>query len=266
LEPRHQASALCFPATHWTAIGDAADPDWAAARTALGRLVEVYRPALRAYLLAIKRIDASHADDLLQDFISTKFLEADLAATAKRGKGRFRTFLLTCLDRFLASEYRRLNTRKRGGGPARQVDAGILDLCCSTTPDPAHAFELAWARELLREVTRRMQAHCEETHQPAVWGIFECRILRPILEAESPVEYSRLARQFGLRSPMQAANALLTARRMFQRLLRETVAEYARSEAEIPDEIEDLHAILAGNGALRAVAKGRVTPSGNMSI
>ncbi len=57
--------------------------------------------------------------------------------------------------------------------------------------------------------------------------------------------YDDLVRQNGFSSPVRAANALVTAKRMFTRVLRAVISEYQGDEAEIDSEIDDLHKILA---------------------
>ena len=52
--------------------------------------------------------------------------------------------------------------------------------------------------------------------------------------------------RLGFTSPIQAANAVFTVKRMFERFFREVVAEYAASPDGIEQEIHELHAILAG--------------------
>jgi len=76
-------------------------------------------------------------------------------------------------------------------------------------------------------------------------GVFECRLLAPALEGTDPVDYGELVRRFGLQSPSQASNVLVTAKRMYARTLRGVVAEYSGDAAEIEAEIGDLHRILA---------------------
>jgi hypothetical protein len=46
--------------------------------------------------------------------------------------------------------------------------------------------------------------------------------------------------KFGFRSPSQAFNILGTAKRMFKRHLRAVIAEYARDEKEVAEELRAL--------------------------
>jgi transcriptional regulator with XRE-family HTH domain len=75
--------------------------------------------------------------------------------------------------------------------------------------------------------------------------VFEGRVLAEALQ-ERPLAYEALAERYGLRSPAQAANLLVTAKRMYARLMRSAVGEYERDEAEVDEEIRDLRRILAG--------------------
>lgn len=246
--PAEQGSGI-FPPTHWTMIGRAGNADGPAAREALARLLEIYVPALRVHLVSFKRLDPTAADDLVQSFVAAKILESSLIAGADRSRGKFRTLLLTSLDRFVISERRKQSAAKRGGNKLPAIDATEIDIPDSGSTPPCRAFDVAWARELLAEVLRRMRRECEESGRADLWTVFEGRLLQPLLNDAAPVEYDELVHRFGYASPTQAANALVTAKRTFQRVLRAAVAEYARSPEEIDEEIQDLWSVLAQSGA-----------------
>lgn len=249
MRPDESGVSQPFPVTQWTMVGRAGDPDPAGSRAALAQLLHLYMPALRSHLVTVKRIPATQADDLLQSFVTAKFLESNLAAAADRKRGKFRTLLLTSLDRFLISEHRRAAAIQRGGGKLFDVDPAEMQIEDTAQVSPSSAFEIAWARELLSVVLRRMRSECEQSGRPETWAVFDCRLLQPVLGRAPAREYGELVREFGFQSPTQAANILVTAKRMFQRLLKAAVAEYATSEEEIEEEIRDLCAILARGGA-----------------
>jgi RNA polymerase sigma-70 factor (ECF subfamily) len=213
-----------------------------AGREALERLLSCYLPALRAHLVFSKRLSTEDADDVLQDFVVGKILERDLIARADQELGKFRTFLLTALDRFLLNRIRALGAKKRATAGA----AALGDRAEQVADDGvANSYELAWARQVIAETVERMRADCQSSGRADVWDLFECRVLGPILENAEPVEYAELVRRFGFRSPSEASNVLVTAKRMYARLLRSVVAEYARDAAETESEIDELHRILA---------------------
>src|SRR5258706_2262080 len=102
-----------FTTTHWSVVvtaGASASPD---ADKALDRLCHVYWRPLYAFVR--RRGYAAHdAQDLTQEFFA-RLLEKDFLRAVDRSKGKFRSFLLAALEHFLANEWRRANTQKRGG-------------------------------------------------------------------------------------------------------------------------------------------------------
>jgi DNA-directed RNA polymerase specialized sigma24 family protein len=236
-----------FPETSWTAIGEvwAEGPD--GPRHALGALLQRYMPALRARLVIEKGIAPDKAGDLLSGFTADKILERNLISRADRSRGRFRTFLLTALDRYVVDEHRAAAAEKR-----KPADGAVVSLnglgdqeLPRNSDDPSAASEVAWAREVLAEAIRRMEAQCRTDDRPELWEVFRCRVLDPALEGADPLPYDKFVSTFGMKTPVQAANALVTAKRLFARLLKSVVAEYADGAAA-DQEIADLRAILAG--------------------
>jgi RNA polymerase sigma-70 factor (ECF subfamily) len=239
--PEERRDEECsFPSTQWSLVDRATAGDTVARRRALGDLLTRYMPALRAHLVLNKRIDRERADDLLQGFITSKVLEQGLISRANPDRGRFRSLLLTSLNNYVIDVYRH-----------QTATPSALSLSESDRLPPSSdsdirsdVFDVAWARELLGDVLRRMQAECERNRRPDIWGIFESRIVAPILDNADTLPYEQLVQRFGFRSPTQAANALVTAKRMFVRILRSVVAEYAGASA-VDAEIRDLQQILA---------------------
>lgn len=230
-----------FPTTQWSLVDRAAGSDAKERQRALGDLLQRYLPALRAHLVVRKHMDRERADDLVQGFIASKVLEQGLIARANPDKGRFRALLVTSLNNYVIDMYRhQANTPHPFSLNASDATPALGD-----TESPSNVFDVAWARELLQETLRRMRMDCERTGRMDIWGIFECRILGPILENASTLPYEQLVARFGFRSPTQAANALVTAKRTFARTLRAVVGEYAGDPDAIESEIRDLQEILS---------------------
>lgn len=227
-----------FPSTRWSQVAAAGQESPAGDRPLLGRLLQRYLPALRAHLTGRRwHLAPDQADDLLQGFLLKKVVERNLIAQADRNKGRFRTFLLTVLDRYVGDELQRKRLPEVPWGddhPDRQ-------------PCADDAYDQAWARLVLEDVLQRMRAECEASGQEEIWGVFDCRVVSPSLDDVPPLAYEELVRRFGFKSPIQAANALTTAKRKFRRILEAVVAEYAE-EGNEAEEIEELKKIL-GDGA-----------------
>jgi RNA polymerase sigma-70 factor (ECF subfamily) len=214
-------------------------------RRTLEALVKQYLPALRSYLMARRRIGRHEADDLLQGFLAGKVLEQQILCRADRTRGKFRTFLMTALERYAISEWRKESAARRtpAGGPASPL--GELAEDQHPAPEAADLFDLEWAKQAVEVAVGRMRRECRSGARQALWGVFEARVLRPALRDEEPVPYERLVPELGLGTAEQAANLLASAKRMFARNLREVAAEYADDEADAEEELRRLRSVLA---------------------
>lgn len=228
-----------FPSTHWSQVGKISDTSSQDRIQALENLLRAYLPAMRSFLVYARKIDPSVAEDILQSFLTRKVLEEGILAKAQAIRGSFRAFLSTSLRNYASNC---LKSPKWAGLPQTHVDS-VLDLY-SQSAEPADVFDIEWARQLLGQAVQTMKEHCVAIGRPDIWGVFEVRILKTCLGNEPPVSYDTLVEQFGFRSPAQASNVLVTANRMFIRILRTIVGSYEKSEAEIDEEILDLKRIL----------------------
>jgi len=214
----------------------------------MGELLARYLPALRAHLLHRKRLTPEQVDDLLQSFIAEKVLERNLIGRAQRGRGKFRTFLCTALDNYVLNKLRDQSARKRQPASllslAEQDDHDMR----RASSDEVDVFDIAWARELLRESLRRFREECASSGRLDICAIFDGRIVRPLLDGAEPTSYEQLQREYALASPLQAANLLATGKRSFVRIMRQTIAEYAGEQA-VDEEIDELVRILSSSGA-----------------
>lgn len=233
-----------FPPTRWTLVEWAANPSSAAHEKGLNDLLCRYLPALKAHLTRSRRLSPDFADDVAQGFIADKILRGELLAHAQKERGKFRTFLLTALDRYLFNILRHDRAKRRAPehGPPIPLD-GNEDYI--SIPAASPIFDLAWAREVINETLRRMAHNCRETDRAPYWILFEDRFVNPLLHCKEPQPYRQFVTQLGFRSPMQASNALTTAKRMFERVFREVVLEYAEDKHGLDREIAELRAILA---------------------
>jgi RNA polymerase sigma-70 factor (ECF subfamily) len=137
----------------------AGDPHRTEARTALVALCENYWYPLYAYLRR-RGYPADQAQDLTQDFF-IRMLEGRYLDRADPEKGRFRSFLLSSLQFFVADERDRRRAQKRGGG-------SVISLEFSSGEDryqrePAHGetperiFERRWTLAVLERVVERLR-------------------------------------------------------------------------------------------------------------
>jgi RNA polymerase sigma-70 factor (ECF subfamily) len=229
-----------------------------AAREAMEGLLLRCLPAMRAHLRLDRQLGPDEADDVLQGFVADRVLAGNIIAAADARRGRFRTFLLGALDCYCVDRHRRRAARKRApaGGDAAiaSLGTGAPERCVQRYDGraggaaPADAFDRAWGRHVLAEAVERMRVACEGpggARHRAVWEIFHARVLAPALDGAELPDYGDLVGRFGLRSPTQAANLLVTGKRMFARCLRGVVGQYAADEEEIDREIGDLHDVFS---------------------
>ena len=240
--------AKAFPQTNWSQVRQAGHLSRVGGEQALGTLLDLYRPALKTHLVAARRISPEQAEDVLHDFIKDKVIERALVAGADPQRGRFRTYLLTALDRYLVSALRHDAAQKRapGGGFVALEDVEHIPLAAT---GQSAAADVEWARQVILETVRRLQAECEATGHAAAWAMFASRVVQPILHGETPEPYDELVARLGFQTPTQASNALVTAKRMFVRTLRAVVAEYAGDDSAVDAELGELRAILSQAGA-----------------
>jgi hypothetical protein len=105
-----------------------------------------------------------------------------------------------------------------------------------------------------------MRSECQRDGRSDVWGIFEQRLLRPILYGQPLVTYEVLVQQYQLRSPAQASNLLITAKRHFQRVLTEVIGEYVSTDEELQSDVAELFQIVARTGAIEQTISEDVSP------
>ncbi|MEO6223614.1 MAG: sigma-70 family RNA polymerase sigma factor [Vicinamibacterales bacterium] len=103
-----------FPLTHQSVLERIRSGNVTVRHGAFGDLVAGYwRPSYH-YLRLHWRLSADEAEDIIQGFFTAAFEKAYLEKFDP-AKARFRTFLRTCLDRFLQNQRKAETTMKRGG-------------------------------------------------------------------------------------------------------------------------------------------------------
>jgi len=117
--------AVAFTTTHWSVVLEAQGQS-PAAHEALEKLCRTYWRPIYGFVRR-QGTKPEEAEDLTQEFFALLLERRDLDAV-RREKGRLRSYLLTSLKHFLASEHRRAMTAKRGKGqrlvPLEELSAG----------------------------------------------------------------------------------------------------------------------------------------------
>ncbi len=238
MTPEPSASSI-FPRTDWAELGKAAEADEAR----LDRLIRLYWQPLRIFLVATFPSLKNQADTLLQDFAEDKLLKEGWLRRADQNRGRFRDFLKTSLRNFVLNRLNRAEVKN----PPISMEELEREL---PQPDaPAEEFDLVWARTVLAETLRRMEADCknpgaDQPRRSYIWEMFRVRLLEPIFNDAAQPSYDQLIDQFGLKSPTDASNTLLSAKRIFKAHLSKVIKDYAGQDAVTAAEIQALEDFL----------------------
>src|SRR5689334_16216635 len=103
-----------FATTRWSVVMAARESDGAAASAARETPCASYWYPLYAFVRRLGN-GPDDAQDLTQEFFA-RLLAKQWLGSVMRERGRFRTFLITALRRFLANEWNRARAEKRGSG------------------------------------------------------------------------------------------------------------------------------------------------------
>jgi RNA polymerase sigma-70 factor (ECF subfamily) len=240
-QPHHPAH---FATTRWTLVCAAGKED-SAAKKALATLCESYWYPLYAFLRR-RGCSREEAEDVTQAFFAN-LLERGWVRTADRDRGRFRTFLLTALNRFLSKERDKAAAAKRGGGRTRlslDFEAGESRYRREPTDEqtPDSLFERRWAMTVLDQALVRLEA--EHATDPGKAAKFAA--LKPLLTAaEGASPYALVAGQLDM-TEAAVKVAVHRLRKRYKEVLREEVAQTVCDPAAVEQELSDLRAAIRG--------------------
>jgi RNA polymerase sigma factor (sigma-70 family) len=232
-----------FDKTRWSVVRAAGDGTGTEAHAALSTLCKQYWYPLYAFVRRQGR-NATDAQDLTQGFF-LKLLEKDYVGRVDRRKGKFRTFLLTALRRFMADEWDAANARKRGGGQVfisiddREAESRYQrELSHDITPEKL--YDRHWALALLEQVLFRLRDEYEARGKTELFD----QLKLVLTKGKGVVPYADMAAKLGMSegSIKVAAHRL---RRSYARILREEVAQTASGPEEVEEELRDLFASLS---------------------
>ncbi len=234
-----------LPVTRWSVVARAGDRSGDSWTEALEAIARSYRPVFVRHLTGHMSMPPDQAEDLVQAFLLEKVLQKNVIRHASAKQGRFRSFLMKTFCNFVVSQLRRQQAQKRS--PDHLAAERLEDHPELVAKDVAlkDAFDALWARQVLSGTLERMRRECEDKGRNTLWRMFEARILAPLLEGVEPVPYETLVRRYGLRSPSEASNMLITARRIFVRNLKEVVSETVADDRCVDAEILELKRALS---------------------
>jgi RNA polymerase sigma-70 factor (ECF subfamily) len=231
--PRGPAAAS-FPPTQWSLVIRAASPASTEARAALNELCRAYWYPIYAFIRR-KGNGPDRALDLTQDFF-VHLLDKDVLASAREGKGRFRSFLRVVCKNFMVDGWR---AKPAGSNRSISIDTRDAEGRYMIEPvdhvTPEHLFDRAWAMTLLDRVMKTLSAQYTETGRSELFN--ELKVV--LTEGKGAVRSAVVAKRLHMsENAVNIANHRL--RKDYRELLLKEIATTLDDPRDLDDEIQSL--------------------------
>ena len=231
-----------FVTTRWSVVLAAqnqASPDSA---RALETLCRTYWYPLYAFVRGSGH-SPPDAQDLTQGFFAV-LLAKDYLRVVTPQKGRFRTFLRMAMKRFLANEWDKQRSQKRGGGQSPlPLDTALAEQRFREerpgTLGPDSLYDRRWALTLLDESMTRLE---QEYAGAGKTGEFEQ--LKPHLTAgRGEIPYGAIAADCQT-TEGAARVAIHRLRKRFREVFRAVIADTVSTPEELEEELRQVLQVL----------------------
>ena len=241
MDPRTQIGGQdeAFRSTCWSMILQSKDVDSETYQKNLERLIEIYWKPAYGYIRRKWSKSNEDAKDLTQAFFAD-LLNRSFLEKVSPDKGRFRTFLRTCLENFLRNEYDRESTKKRGGDTKKlSLDfinpdgTGAIDP--EDTQTPEEIFDREWEKAAFQAALTTLEEKYVEEGRPDYYRVFKIYYLN----RGDKVSYGKVAEDLGIKET-DVTNFLNHARSRFGGILEEIVRETVSEDAQVPEEMSHL--------------------------
>ena len=239
-----------FLTTHWSLI-EKTQAHEEGNRALIGLLLKKYWKPVYCYLRR-KGYDNEQAKDLTQGFFHEVVLNRGLIQKADQTKGRFRSYLLLALNRYIINMQEEETAQKRIP-KAKLVPLDLIDL-----PDlppsliqsaPEESFHYAWVSALLEQVMEEVQTICRQRDLTLHWQVFSDRLVRPILNRTEPLSMKKICDRYGIADTVKASNMMTNVKRIFRTVLKQHVRNSVMSDEETADELAQIKRFFPRNSA-----------------
>ena len=233
--------AQTFLTTHWSLIENI-QSDQDNDKVLIGTLLKKYWKPVYCYLRR-KRYKNEQAKDLTQGFFHEVVLNRDLIMQADQCKGRFRTFLLYALNKYLIDQTRREKALKRI--PRDKIVS--LDIVeppelpqTITNMSPEDCFNYAWKSTLLDQTLAEVESAYLEQGMETHWHVFNERIVKPNLQGTKPLSIKDICTKYGIKDELKVSSMITTVKRRFRTALKKNLRNTVTSDALISDELREI--------------------------
>jgi RNA polymerase sigma-70 factor (ECF subfamily) len=235
------SAAAQFATTHWSVVLAAGEQTSPESDRALAELCEAYWFPLYAFTRR-QGYGPPDAQDLTQGFFS-QLLEKSYLGMADPSRGRFRSFLLASLKHYLANEWDRKQTAKRGGNEIH-VSFDEVEVRYGREPGqhlvPELLFDRQWALSVLDQALVRLRAEFAAADKARLFD----RVKGCLSGENISGSYAQLAAGLG----MSEGALKVTVHRMrvrFRELIRGVVAQTLANPGEVEEELRYLITVLS---------------------
>jgi hypothetical protein len=236
-----------FPQTRHSIVADLRSERAELRRSAYELLVAAYWKPVFKYVRLKWHADPDESADLTQGFF-LRALEKQFFASFDPSRARFRTFLRTCLDGFVANERKSERRLKRGGDRMivpLDFDLAERELQQQEPTLPAARqeadydawFHREWLRSLFATAADRLRTSCNQHGRSRRFTLFARYDL--VDDDDQRPTYAQLAAESGL-TTTSVTNELAAARREFRRLVLEVLREQCATDEEFAAEARAL--------------------------
>ena len=235
-------SVEAFLTTHWSVIDKIAADGDTPNQALINELLKKYWKPVYCFLRR-KGYDNEQAKDLTQGFFEEVVLGRELIQRAEQTRGRFRTFLLTALEQYLARLHRKQTARKRIPTDKlvhlEQIDPAELPEPVDGL-SPGQSFNYAWVSSLLDKLLAEVQAKCRKDDKMLHWQVFHDRLLQPIIEDTRAPSLSEICEEYDIEDERKASNMIVTVNRRFRAALKRHLRRSVTCDVEVDEELREL--------------------------
>jgi len=239
-ETKPAKKAIHFSTTCWSVVIAAGRSSTPEARDALEQLCTTYWFPLYAFVRKRGKME-SDSKDLVQSFVLS-LLERNDFRHANPEKGKFRTFLLSAFNNFLANEFDYRNAIKRGGDKKiTTIDWSDAEARYAIEPQddetPERLFDRQWGLLVIRRVLDTIRQELNKAGKESHY-----RELSRFLTGEpggGRRSYAEIGQKLDM-SESAVKSAVHRLRGRYRQVLRKQIAETVTSQQQVDEEIRAL--------------------------
>lgn len=231
-----------FSTTRWSLVISAAG-EGEAARAALTELCRLYWGAVYTFIRRRGPADHDASLDLTQEFF-TRLLERNDLADVAQERGRFRSWLLTSVQNFVANQRDYRNAQKRDERRLVWIDADDADGWSKhglvEQFDPEHAYHYSFTCALLQRSLAQLAEIYARKGKQQLFAVTSHLLVHR--KGDAP-DYTTPARILGVR-PETLEVQVHRMRKDFRALVRAEVAELVELPQQVPAELSAMQTTL----------------------